>query len=128
MVEDQQRRRLGGRRTVVPSWDVAGRSGYRQVANPNVNLRTRKGQRYLSCLVPGGNWVLVDDQAVDADSSLPGQHQLQRGIQRVAVDRDRAAPGQQPLGAGRHPGKHLDTDVGGDALQPTGPTAGRRAL
>ena len=59
----------------------------------------------------GGGRVVVDDQAVDADGAQTRQHQLQRGIQRIAVDDDRTTTDQRPLGGGRDPRNDLTPTV-----------------
>ena len=56
-------------------------------------------------------------------SALTRQHQLQRGIQRVAVDDDRTTTDQRPLGGGRDPRNDLDANGGDRALHATCPPA-----
>ncbi len=123
VVEDHQRRWARRRRAVVPRADRACRSGNRQVADTDVDLRSAEALCHLAHLSARGRDVLAEHQSVHAERAHPGQRQLQCRVQRVAVDGDLAATRQQPFRAGGHPRDRLEAGCGGDDLQPGGPAA-----
>ena len=92
-----QQRRAVFVRPIMARADLPGRARQRHVGRCDVDFHTRElCDRHVQQR-PCGRHILAEDEALRAREALRSQHQLQRGVQGVAVDGDRAAAHHQPL-------------------------------
>jgi hypothetical protein len=116
VIEDQQRP-VSFCRPVMPGRDWAVRPGDRQIGHLRHGEVLFEAGRQDAQLFPRHGDVIVRQQAaLDTDRALCCKHQLERGVERVAVDGDRTEPQQHafdPVGDVRK-GPQRDADGGVD--------------